>query len=372
MPTMEGKFPKAPALREARPDDYEQITALQLRNGLLAKSKKNWTGLWFENPAYTSRCPMGWVLQTQSGEIVGSLSNIPLAYCFRGRDIRAATACSWAVDAAYRAYSTSLFQHFVTQRDAGLLVCTTVSPAVEPVLSAFRFSRVPLGNWGRSAFWVTNYEGFARSVLNRNAARFASALTYPATAALSCLDVVANSRLQPRNSADIELCSEFDSRFEIFWQELAALSPCLLMAVRSRHTMAWHFREALAAQRVWIVAARKGSRLLGYAVFDRQDNATVGLARLRLVDFQALSGAQGILRSILSWTLQRCRSERIHTLEVTGGFLDPRSSVRVNAPYRRTLPSWTYYYKATDNRLAEELRDPSVWRPTSFDGDASL
>jgi hypothetical protein len=42
------------------------------------------------------------------------------------------------------------------------------------------------------------------------------------------------------------------------------------------------------------------------------------------------------------------------------------------APYRRRLPAWIYVYRANDPGLAESLRDPQVWVPSLFDGDASL
>jgi hypothetical protein len=43
-------------------------------------------------------------------------------------------------------------------------------------------------------------------------------------------------------------------------------------------------------RRVWILTACKGSRLVAYAVFDRQDNIASGLKRVRFVDF---SGPEG-------------------------------------------------------------------------------
>ncbi len=66
------------------------------------------------------------------------------------------------------------------------------------------------------------------------------------------------------------------------------------------------------------------------------------------------------------------REEGIHILEVTGFWLNRLGLPQVAAPCHRTLSSWAYYYKANDKQLSETLRDPNVWAPTSFDGDASL
>jgi hypothetical protein len=42
------------------------------------------------------------------------------------------------------------------------------------------------------------------------------------------------------------------------------------------------------------------------------------------------------------------------------------------APYRRKLPAWPFYYHAADTVLNQTLRDPRIWDPSAFDGDASL
>jgi hypothetical protein len=44
------------------------------------------------------------------------------------------------------------------------------------------------------------------------------------------------------------------------------------------------------------------------------------------------------------------------------------------APHQRELPCWLYFYKSNkkDLQLAEQLRDPAAWDPSSFDGDGSL
>ncbi len=42
------------------------------------------------------------------------------------------------------------------------------------------------------------------------------------------------------------------------------------------------------------------------------------------------------------------------------------------APYRRKLPSWSYYYRAADPALAAEMAKAEAWDPSGFDGDASF
>src|SRR5205814_3402678 len=90
-------------LREASFDDYKSIADLHGRNGLMIRSGEDWRALWEANPAFQEHPgPIGWVLETARGEIVGSLGNIPALYEMNGRKLRAAVTCGWAVDPPYR------------------------------------------------------------------------------------------------------------------------------------------------------------------------------------------------------------------------------------------------------------------------------
>ena len=371
----EGRSGQLVTVREAIFEDYAKIAALQLRYGLTARSFDDWSAFWNDNPAFkekTGHWPMGWVLETQSGEIVGSLINLPVSYEFQGRRLCAASGCSWVVDARHRTHSMPLMLRFLKQKDVQLFMSATVGPKAEPALKVLRFSRLPVGNWQQSAFWITNYRGFSQSALTSKSVTFARAISYPLSAALFCRDKAKFGSRIKGSPFQIELCSGFDNRFDDFWEELSRQNQRVLLGVRTRETLAWHFRDALVQQNAWILTASIGSRLVAYAVFDRQDKPALGLTRIRLVDFQAIDGCQDALRSVLLWMLHKCRRERIHVLEVVGSWLGRPEFPRLVPPHRRLLASWTYYYKANDPDLHEVLKDPAVWAPSSFDGDASL
>jgi hypothetical protein len=363
-------------IREAVFEDYHQIAELQIRNGLLARPYEDWRAIWIGNPVYRQRggqWPIGWVLETEDGRIMGSIGNIPLTYYFRGRELRAATSCSWVVDAAYRSCSMPLMSYLMRQKDIDLFICTTVSSASESSYrSAFQFSRVPVGTWDKSAFWITNYRGFSENALTMKWFRLPKAMSYPVSAALFCWDRVRDLELRTNSAiSEIEPCSRFDDRFDAFWEELKRQKQHLL-AVRTRETLTWHFRYSLMRQNLWILAISKGSRLIAYAIFDRLDNPALGLKRVRLVDFQALNGYERELGSALSWVLRKCREEGVHVLENAGCWIGRHCLPEIPGPYQRSLSCWMYYYRAMDQNLSETLLSPSAWAPSSFDGDASL
>jgi hypothetical protein len=363
---------RAVELREARFDDYRQITALQTRNGLAPRSYSEWSGLWLGNPAFAGRqLPMGWVLESASGEIGGYLGNLPLDYQFRGRLVRAATDYSWVVDPAFRRKSVELLWRFLKQPEVELFVCATPNSTAERVLRAFEFARASSGQWDQTGFWITNYPGFAASALRSASIPMASWLAYPASMALFAGRVFQRSHPRPSKDA-FEVCDAFDSRFDRFWEELRDERPGHLLADRSRNALEWHFRRSLSQGRAWILAASQGKRLVAYAVLDRRDHPAIGLTRLRIADFQALHGFEELLSPALDAALTMGRKHRIHMLENAGCWLDRFRVSGTAAQYHRRLQCWQFYYKTRDRELSRQLQDPNVWWPSSFDGDASL
>jgi len=363
-------------IRETVFDDYHGITALQLRSGLAIKSYDEWRSLWDGNPVYErlrDDWPIGWVLEAEDGSIVGSIGNIPNAYHLRGRELHAATACSWVVDTLYRGYSMLILDKLARQPGADLTLSTTVSPNAEPAFKVFHWSKAPVGSWDKSAFWITGYRGFGASLLNKKAVPMAKVISYPVSAALFCWDRMVSDDPELRGShIEIEERSGFDHSFDEFWEELKFENYNVLLGERSRAVLDWHFRRSLQVGDTWILTASKGSRLVAYAIFDRQDNTAYGLKRVRLVDFQALKGSEHALPYALCRMLHKCRDEGIHIVENVGCWLDRPGLPKVPAPYHRTLPSSMFYYNAADRLLADTLRDPAIWAPSSFDGDASL
>lgn len=283
-----------------------------------------------------------------------------------------AVFADWAVDVRLRGYSTWLLSKALTQQNVDLYLATTLSPTTESLFRSLKWLPVPVGNWNRSAFSIADYHGFVSAFFRARSVPLPTFVTYPVAAALFCADRLRDSGLS-RNGRpfEIELCSTFDERFDEFWQELETRNPQALLAVRSRESLAWHFRSRLIQGSVWILAANNGSRMIGYAIFDRADNTLLGLKRVRLVDYLALENSEQVLQAFWRWMLHVCRRDGIHLLEVVG-WHDRAEFRRIRSLYQRSLGAWLYYYRASNSELQQALQDPKAWFPSSFDGDASL
>lgn len=365
------RTPLPVTLREARFDDFIAIESVQARNGLVAKNHEEWQHLWIDNPLYRklAHWHIGWVAESEDGKIVGYVGHVPLSYEFKGRQIVAACAHGLVIDSSHRGNGVYLLKCHLSDKYTDVVLTSTANPNSGRHLDVL-CSRVPTGNWSEAAFWITSHHGFAESILRRR--RWPEWLSWPASAALALRDRASKPRIwRPKeDKSEIQVCSGFDERFDTFWEALKQAYPDRLLATRSREFLQWHFKYALARNEVWIVTAG-APRISAYAIFCRQDNRAIGLKRVRLIDFQALSPDSELLIPMLAWAFRRCQGEGIHMLEAFGFRPEKQQWIDSLRPYRR-LAFWSYFYRARDKTLGRQLEDPAVWDPTHFDADSTL
>lgn len=362
-----------PKIREATFADYEGISRLESEYGLFPKSCENWKHLWINNPIFHEfrHWPIGWVCENEDKEIVGSIGNIPLAYEFEGQPIVTATSRGFVVDSGYGPYSLSLLAQFFDQRNIDLFLNTSVNDKASRLQELFRASPVPAGTWNQSAFWVTNYPRFSRSVLANRSVQ--GSFSYPLSAGLFCWDKLREKGFRKRrHDLQTKVCTKFDAEFDAFWETTRRSARPRLAAIRNRANLDWHFGPALARQHAFAITVHDQGSLSAYAMFVRQDNEEIGLRRMCLIDFQALENRTDLLKSILSFALQKCQQEDIDMLETTGFASDKRRAIDSMGPHYRSLSAWRYFYKANGPSLAAALALPDSWDPTCFDGDCTL
>lgn len=367
--------PKSVRLREARFDDHAQVAALEARFDLLPKSFEEWRHLWAGNPAYRGsqgKFPIGWVLQNPDGSLSGYLGNIPLLYELEGQKLLAATTRAWVVDQSARSYALLLLATYFRQPHVDLFLNTSVNANAAAAYGSFAGVPVPVGAWDRSLFWIGDYPGFARSWLRKRGGRLPTPLSYPLAAGAFLLDMARGSGFHA--GVGVKPSATFDERFDEFWLLLRQKKNRLLLGVRDRETLDWHFKYGLGNGTVWLYTAEQDSRLVAYAVFDRHDYPPAGLTRMWLTDFQSVDDATAPahLTAMLSLALQRCKREGIHMLEVTGAGPWMQPILERASPHRRRLSNWRYFYKANNPVLAKRLQDSVLWEPSFYDGDSSL
>jgi hypothetical protein len=329
--------------------------------------------LWLGNPLYRELQPdwsIGWVLEDQDHRIVASMGNIPRSFEIDGRRILAATGRGWVAEPEYRSASLLLLEQVINQPHVDLYVNNTVNQVSTAPVSVFQCQRVPVGVWDEYAFWITHYQSYFERWLRQKKYPLSKPLSYPLSAAARIRDR-SHKKACDHLDVEIQVCLAFDERFDEFWANLQELRPHVLLAVRTREVLEWHYKYALLEGRVWILAVVDGPRIVAYAVFDTKRYAT-GLRQARLVDFQSLGSETGLVAALLDRAVHKCREEGVHRLVSIGRWLDDGEWLKSVAPYRSRLPSWLYYYRVNRPHLIEQLRGRQAWDPFLFDGDAGL
>jgi hypothetical protein len=358
--------------REACFEDYEGIAALEHSQGLTSKPFDEWRRLWAGNPCYKEmgkRWPIGWVL-VDGDHIAGCLSNIPLPYVFQGRKLLVAAGRGWAVEDQYRSYSPLLMDEYFNQENVDVFLNNTVNGKAAKAFDTFGSSRVPRGDWDCAAFLVTRYRGFAESALRIKEIPQARALSYPAGLVLSLKDLMSSKPI-PESDIAVNFTSDFDPRFDAFWEQNCDRSDALL-AVRSSDVLRWRFGAGIASDGIWVLTASTNAKLAAYAIFQRRDEPQYSLKRMRMIDFQALDNHDEYCAALMRRAYEQCRAQGIHVLEQVGCNLTNTRVFEQSAPYRRKLPSWSFFYLARNPELAGRLSQRDAWAPSSYDGDASL
>lgn len=367
---------KAPKLREACFDDFAQVAALANKCGLSFEDEADWQHLWKRNPAYEGiGFPIGWVLEDADGRICGYLGNVPLNYELGGKRLLVSASRSWVVDRSRRRYSLMLLGPYYQQSNIDLFLSTSVNSQSGNASALFKNIRAPVGAWDRSMFWITHARGFAESFFTKKRWNFAKPFSYPVSLGLSLRDHVAGSGFRKGLSDSAVVALEtFDGRFDDFWTALRKKKAGVLLGVRNRETLDWHFRCALRRKDVWIYAYDGAGGMAGFAVFLRQERKQVGLNRVCLVDFQCLDDEkrEAFFLAALWQAFDRCRRESVHMLELIGLAPALQARAEMAAPHHRMLDHWMYFYRANDSALSATLKDPAVWEPSLFDGDSSF
>ena len=363
-----------PDLRLATLDDYDRIVALEAANGMASMRRDDWQALWLNNPLWPylgEDWPVGWVMETDDGRVVGSIVNVPTTYQFRGEELLCANGRGWVVDADYRPFALMVMGEYFGQTDVDLFVNTTVGPNAAPMIASLSHP-IPQGDFETFAYFTTDHQSLAAKGLRRKGVPLANLFAYPAGLLLRMRDAWRFREMPaaPR-STTIESIAAFDDRFDTFWQGLVRQKPNTLLGTRDRATLAWHFAAPLRRGDLWIITAVRDGLLRGYCILKRQDPEQQ-FKRMRVVDFQSFDGDADLLGALLKEALRRADDEQVQIIEHMGCGVPKMAAFDRFAPYRRTQACWPFYYRAVNDALAAELTNPVVWEASVYDGDSSF
>lgn len=354
------------AIRPASFADAAGINQVHKRNGLSEFDPETWRAVWEAYPfaGEFRDIPIGWVLETAAGEIVGTIGNVHMLYEIDGRRVQAAIATAWGVDTAHRGGALQLTTAFFKQKGPQLLLNGSASPTASKVLAGLQIPRIPIPDYSCPCFWAARPRAFAKAALKRRGIPAASILSYPAGLALLGRDVFRRSGRGRRSNA-IHHLPAFNDRFDSLWQRIAA-GPSRLRAVRTRAVLDWRFRADIEAGRAAILATEAGGDLSGYTVLLRRPGSDLGMSLYDVADLQAAGDDPAVLRDLLLAAVDLAREEGVHAVKLMTGTPAKRGPAVSLKPYTYELPFWQLYYRASPD-LKPLLGSADAWDFSLFD-----
>ena len=360
-------------VREMQSDDYAAVHRVRVENGLGAQSPESWRH--FDNNPHRSAgepLPRGWVLEDETGQVVGVFCFYPVRYRWKKRSLLAGVAHTLAIDKQHRLSTAMLMAPLARQSGVDFVLTTSASEAPARYYQFLQFHRLPVAYFQQMLCWVVNYRKVAKAALQQRKLGWARKLSLPAAAGLRLAHALSGRNRFGRRSAQVRRIETFDERFDRFWGRLAECSPRLL-AMRDRASLQWHFEFGLRNDRVRVLTLENGIEMAGYAILFREFRQPQQLLdRYHLVDLQVLEPRPETIEPLMAGALELARSEGIGMLDVVGLDLPKRRILERLHPYVRSTKRSPYWYKSLRTVDGLDLESSEVWDPTLFDGDATI
>lgn len=356
----------AAQIRPALFTDAEAIGQVHKRNGLGEFDAAAWRSRWESYPFYADfrDIPIGWVIQTDSGSLVGTIGNVHMLYELDGRRFRGAIATDWGVDAEQRGKALHLTTAFFKQKGPEILINGSASPVASKVLAGLQIPRIPIPDYTSPCFWAANPAAFAKAVLKRRDVSAASLLSIPAGLALRVRDMVRGSGRGRLNNR-VRRMQAFDDRFDALWQRIAA-GPSRLRAVRTRAVLNWRFQNDLNTGRGVVLVAESSGDASGYIVLLQRPGSDLGMSLYDVADFQAAGDEPAIYRDLLLAAVQLAREKGVDAVKLMTGTPAKRIPAMALQPYSYQLPHWPLFYRAAPE-LKPALVSANAWDFSLFE-----
>lgn len=372
-------------LREARFDENDLREIWDLQRRLFVRNQscsltdfvRMCRHKWLDNPARTPDHVLGWVLESAKDGIVGFVGLVPVRMKIGSKELVGASGTMFVVSPAYRAYSLSLYKRFLGWGERHFLV-DTASNKVGNKLNALGMTKIPVANFDHYFYWPIRPEVAVKWRLDNSAWR--NWLSLAARAPFSwLLKAVARVRFAghrrlrfPGATLPVESVKEFTDEFTQFWEDHK--NEYGITMVRDRTYLQWRHLEAPPISgTTHVFACRDHGCLRGYLAM-LELNPEEGLCspgRFRVTDVFYDRSRPDALYSLMNHAFEFATARGCSVFEVAGVSRELADMLQAQRPYARQAESWTYWYKAPTQELAEACQR-EVWWPSGSDGDANF
>jgi amino acid adenylation domain-containing protein len=379
---------------------------------------------WLNNPCRTEDDPLGWVLETETGQIVGFHGIVPTRVWVGGQRVPAIAPTTWAADPGYGRQGLVLLSTYLNWgRDRFLL--NTTANAITSAMHESSHSgmrRIPLEGFDQRLLWVHDFKplvrwkvgqrdaqgrsgslagGLAgRAIASRIGAALAGtgaafALGVPGGFAAAMRASIGRSRIDfACRELPIEKVDRFGQEFDELRERLR--HNYAVTTERSSVVLNWrHINPPRLVGRSYALACRDGGRLEGYVAL--REPTTTAPGHMIVTDLFYDPARPDVMRNLLNAAFRFAVAQGASVLEIFGFHPSLNQELQTQRPYQlqrlqleqfgrqssfRTLagilrrrggdtPSATYWYRAPTPELAQVCAS-GAWWPSGIDGDLNL
>ncbi len=403
-------------------DDIEGIWGVCSRafvpyaNASLEEFRELFDHRWLNNPCRTPDDPLGWVLETDTGQIVGFHGIVPTRIWIGDRSIPAIAPTTWAADPGYGRQGFALLSTYLNWGRDRFLLNTTANPITSAMHEASHagMCKIPIEGFDQRLLWVLDLgpllrwkmaqhvapglaHGIATSRLTLRLMGTAGALAAGIAGGFGAAvrASIGRSRIDfTGGDLPTEMVGRFEPEFDALWQRY-----------RHHHTFAtertaailnWrHIDPPRLLGRSYALACRDGAKLAGYVAL--REPATTAPGHFIVTDLLYDPARPEVMWSLMNAAFKFAAARSASVLEVFGfhpslnrelltqhPYVLQRSQLEQlgrNASLGRTLgtltrrngsgASSTYWYRAPTAEL-KQICETGTWWPSGIDGDLNL
>jgi amino acid adenylation domain-containing protein len=371
---------------------------------------------WLRNPCRTAEDPLGWVLETEAGQIVGFHGIVPTRVWVGDRTLPAIAPTTWAADPGYGRQGLALLSTYLNWGKDRFLLNTTANAITSSMheTSHAGMRRIPIEGFDQRLLWVLDFRTLMQWKVGQRVApglahraavsRLGGALM--ATAASLAVGIpggfgaalrtsVGRSRIDfACRELPVETVDRFGAEFDDLWHRLR--HNYAVTTERTAAVLNWrHIDTPRLLGRSYALACRDDGMLAGYIAL--REPATTATGHFIVTDLFHDPSRPDVMPNLLNAAFRFAAARSASVLEVFGFHPSLNQALRTQHPYIlqrsqleqlgrqasfRTMlgmlrrgaadqESATYWYRAPTSELAQ-ICASGAWWPSGIDGDLNL
>ena len=371
---------------------------------------------WLNNPFRTKNDPLGWVLEAESGRIVGFHGLVPVSLWIGDRSHPAVSPTTWAADPGYGKAGLALLTTYLNWGTDRFLLNTTANAITSAMHEGSHagMKKIPIDDFDQRLLWVVDFKALLRWKIResqapemvRRAAGSAAGLAVMGALAPFAFGLLGGGGAALRAAfggmrikfdcppLQVEPIAKFGPEFDGLWDRLK--HNYAVTVERTAAFLNWrHLNLPRLLGRSCALACRENGKLLGYvalrepsttapghwivtdlfydthrpAVLHNLMNAAFDFAVARSASVIEMFGFHPALnRELMAqnpYVLRRAQLERL------GRGASLASLLAELKPHSRKISSSTYWYRAPNAEL-DRICSTGRWWPSGVDGDLNL